>query len=668
MPPANENQDVIVAFRRTPAKPLDLANLLQRIGRTRIGLIGDLCLDAYWAIDLAASETSIETGLPTRPVRTQRYSLGGAANVAHNLVSLGIREVHLFGVVGADPFAREMLGQLKALDLDLSGIITQTAGWGTHVYIKPVNDGHEENRIDLGNFNALQEETAERLLAALAAALPALDAVIINEQIGEALHSPHFRAGLNRLIERHADHVLFVADCRHLSEAYPDCLHKINEFEAARICGLKRNPDEQISFEESRRTARQLYEKWRQPVFVTRGARGCIVFDHHGEHLIAGLHILKKTDPVGAGDSMVAGIAAAMATDSSSAEAATFGNFVAGVTVQKLFQTGTATPAEVLAIGTAPDYVYEPELAENPREARFLAGTEIEVINSPEENLTLRYAIFDHDGTISTLRQGWEEVMEPMMIRAILGEYFETCDSRLFNRIQTQAREFIDKTTGIQTLVQMQGLVELVRDFGMVPEAQVLDAAGYKRIYNDALMERVNQRLARLARGELTAEDFTVKNAVALLRRLHAAGLRLYLASGTDQEDVVAEATALGYASCFEGRIMGAVGNVKVEAKRIVLEQILGQIGTGDAAHIVTFGDGPVEIRETRKRGGFTVGVASNEVQRYGLVPEKRSRLIRAGADLIVPDFSQLDALLATLGLGAKPARRTPGAKAKSRP
>lgn len=667
MPSANENPDVIVAFRRKPAKPLHLGNLLQQLGRARIGLIGDLCLDAYWTIDLAASETSVETGLPTRPVRTQRYSLGGAANVAHNLASLGVRDVHVFGVVGADPFAREMLGQLRNLGLDLTGIVTQATDWGTHVYIKPVNDSREENRIDLGNFNVLHEETAERLLAALADALPSLDAVIINEQIGEALHSHSFREGLNRLIEQNAGQVLFIADCRHLSEAYPDCLHKINEFEAARICGLKRAPDEQVTLEETRQTARQLYEKWGQPVFVTRGARGCIVYDHEGEHLIDGLHILKKTDPVGAGDAMVAGITAAMAADATAAEAATFGNFVAGVTVQKLFQTGTATPEEVLAIGTAPDYVYEPELADNPRDARYVEGTEIEVINAPDENLTLRYAIFDHDGTISTLRQGWEEVMEPMMIQAILGEYYETCDSRLYHRVRSQVREYIDKTTGIQTLVQMHGLVDLVRDFGMVPQDQILDAAGYKRIYNDALMTRVNQRLQRLGRGELSTEDFTIKNAVPLLRRLHAAGLRLYLASGTDQEDVIAEATALGYAHYFEGRIVGAVGNMAVEAKRVVLEQILGEIGPGESVHIVTFGDGPVEIRETRKRAGFAVGVASNEVQRYGLVPEKRSRLIRAGADLVVPDFSQLDALLFTLGIDDKCARGASGAKAKAR-
>ena len=66
---------------------------------------------------------------------------------------------------------------------------------------------------------------------------------------------------------------------------------------------------------------------------------------------------------------------------------------------------------------------------------------------------------------------------------------------------------------------------------------------------------------------------------------------------------------------------------------------------------VVTFGDGPVEIRQTRKRGGFAVGVASDEIRRFGMNSSKRTRLIRAGADLVVPDFSQLDQLLGALRL-----------------
>jgi len=58
-----------------------------------------------------------------------------------------------------------------------------------------------------------------------------------------------------------------------------------------------------------------------------------------------------------------------------------------------------------------------------------------------------------------------------------------------------------------------------------------------------------------------------------------------------------------------------------------------------------------VEIRETHKRGGITIGVASNEIKRYGLNLTKRTRLIKAGADIVVPDFSRLDDLLALLNI-----------------
>ena len=81
----------------------------------------------------------------------------------------------------------------------------------------------------------------------------------------------------------------------------------------------------------------------------------------------------------------------------------------------------------------------------------------------------------------------------------------------------------------------------------------------------------------------------------------------------------------------------------------MVLDSILDSIGEEEASSIVTFGDGPVEIRETHKRGGTTAGIASNELRRYGLNQAKRTRLIKAGADIIVPDFSQVEILLGLL-------------------
>ncbi len=331
--------------------------------------------------------------------------------------------------------------------------------------------------------------------------------------------------------------------------------------------------------------------------------------------------------------------------------AATLGNFVAGVTVQKLFVTGTATPEEVLAIGREPDYVFNPELADDPRAARFLPGADIEVVSAPPRARFL-HAIFDNDGTISTLREGWEGIMAPVMIRAILGSDWKTANRGLYDQVSGRVYAYIDRTTGVQTLVQMHGLVEMVKEFGIVPASDVKDAAGYKEQYNTELLALVAGRIAKLAAGELCVDDLTVKGALPFLRALAAAGVTLHLASGSDEPDVIAEARALGYVDLFKGHIRGAVGDVKVEAKKIVLEKILAEAGSAGRGAFVTFGDGPLEMRETGRRGGFTVGVASDELRRFGWNMRKRARLIRAGADLVVPDFSQWQALIGVLGMG----------------
>jgi phosphoglycolate phosphatase-like HAD superfamily hydrolase len=117
---------------------------------------------------------------------------------------------------------------------------------------------------------------------------------------------------------------------------------------------------------------------------------------------------------------------------------------------------------------------------------------------------------------------------------------------------------------------------------------------------------------------------------VQFLRALKQAGVLLYLASGTDVEDVRREAERLGYSDVFEGRIYGSIGQVAKDAKKVVIEGILSEID-GAADQIVTFGDGPVEIRESGRRGAFAVGVASDELRRFGMNPEKRHRLIRNG-------------------------------------
>jgi phosphoglycolate phosphatase-like HAD superfamily hydrolase len=266
----------------------------------------------------------------------------------------------------------------------------------------------------------------------------------------------------------------------------------------------------------------------------------------------------------------------------------------------------------------------------------------LEIIDpTPAGSGPVKHVVFDHDGTLSTIRYNWESIMEPMMINAVLGG--AVVSGKELDDITSEIREFIDKTTGIQTLRQMQGLVDLVKRWNVNPT--ILDAFGYKKIYNDELMAMVNRRLEPLRSERLDASDFEIKNATDLLMKLWREDVSLHLASGTDQDDVVREADALGYGWLFEGRIHGSVNKLEVEAKQVVLQRIFDEVKSSDG-RIIVVGDGPVEIQEGRKVGALTIGVASDECRRHGLNQRKRKRLIDAGAHAIVPDFSDLDALL----------------------
>jgi phosphoglycolate phosphatase-like HAD superfamily hydrolase len=191
----------------------------------------------------------------------------------------------------------------------------------------------------------------------------------------------------------------------------------------------------------------------------------------------------------------------------------------------------------------------------------------------------------------------------------------------------------------------MEALVEMVREFGFVPPEKIRDKFGYKQIYNDALMEQVSKRIEKFKRSELDINDYTVKNSLEFVRALKKKGVKLYLASGTDRQDVEAETKALGYADLFDGGIYGSVGDITKYSKKMVIDNIMSEHDL-QGPELAVFGDGPVELRECRKREGIAVGIASDEIRRHGLNIEKRTRLIKAGAHVVTPDFSQYHKLL----------------------
>jgi len=631
-------------------KPALLKEILEKIKSAKIAIIGDFCLDAYWFVDKSKSEISIETGRSTEPVRLQKYSLGGAGNVANNLVAMQIRDIRVFGVTGNDPFGSEMISIMKKAGINTGNMLIQEENWSTHVYVKPHIGEEEQNRIDFGNFNRLSDETADQLIHNLKEESEKVDLVIINQQVLSGIHTEYFRMRLVEVINSFPDKI-FIADSRNFTDYYNGAYRKMNDSEAISLSNIRKGAGDTVPYADVISAAEQLYERYRKPLFITRGSRGSLVTDDKGISEINSLMIIGRTDTVGAGDSYLAGAAAALAAGYSLETAGELGTFTAGVTVQKLFQTGTASPEEIFQTGSDPDFIYQPEIAEDIRQARYFNNTEIEIINKVPDDLRIKYAIFDNDGTISTLREGWEQIMEPMMIKAILGEKYREADESTYDKVKSAVTQLIDKTTGVQTLKQMKILAGLVSEFGFVPEDQILNEFGYKEIYNNDLIEMVRKREEKLQKGELSLEDLVIKNALFFIKTLYDKGVKLYLTSGTDEEDVRHEAAVLGYDSLFEGRIFGATGDINKEAKRIVLDRILDSIGESEAASIVTFGDGPVEIRETHKRGGITAGIASNELRRYGLNLKKRTRLIQAGADILAPDFTQHELLFGLLNI-----------------
>lgn len=149
-----------------------LEKIMDEIQSVKIAVVGDFCLDAYWFIDESKSEISIETGQLTRPVKQQRYTLGGAGNVASNISSMGVRDVRAFGVIGPDPFGYEMVKVMNSNGINPKNLLVQDKEWSTHVYTKPYIGDTEQNRIDFGNFNRLSKQTADLLIANLEAEIP----------------------------------------------------------------------------------------------------------------------------------------------------------------------------------------------------------------------------------------------------------------------------------------------------------------------------------------------------------------------------------------------------------------------------------------------------------------------------------------------------------------
>ena len=250
----------------------------------------------------------------------------------------------------------------------------------------------------------------------------------------------------------------------------------------------------------------------------------------------------------------------------------------------------------------------------------------------------ISHVLFDFDGTLSLIREGWPDVMVPMFVELLPPLPGESAEER-----RRLCFDDIMRLNGKQTIYQMMQLAGRIRERG----GQPLEPLAYKHEYLRRLDERIRARAEGIRNGALRREDFLVHAARPLLENLQRRGLALYLASGTDEVFVKQEAALLDVARYFGPRIYGAQDDYKTFSKKIVIDRLLreNQI-SGD--RLLAFGDGYVEIENTKEAGGLAVAVASDEAHNgSGRLDEwKRQRLLGVGADVVIPDYRDADALL----------------------
>jgi len=263
-----------------------------------------------------------------------------------------------------------------------------------------------------------------------------------------------------------------------------------------------------------------------------------------------------------------------------------------------------------------------------------------EVIHPGVSASHAKVALFDFDGTLSLIRTGWVDVMVPMMVEVLA----ELKSGESEGDLRALVDDFVARLTGEQTIYQMIELSEQVKQRG----GQPLSPLQYKRIYHDRLMQKIECRREELRADRVSPEQYLVPGARAFLEHMRERGLRLYCASGTDQAYTLEEAGLLEIDQFFGGRIYGALDDYKSFSKEILIRQMVSSMECrGD--ELLGFGDGYVEIKNVKDAGGVAIGVATDEPKCRFVNQWKRERLVKVGADLIIPNFLCREQLFAAL-------------------
>ena len=267
---------------------------------------------------------------------------------------------------------------------------------------------------------------------------------------------------------------------------------------------------------------------------------------------------------------------------------------------------------------------------------KFSGEVELRPSFVPRPQIT--HVVFDFDGTLSWVRHGWPEIMFGVFRRNLPPQPGETEEQReeLFNSI-------VFGLNGRPTILQMQRFAEVVGERG----GPKLEAEALRREFQDQLDAEIAARLAAIRSRAAAPDAFVVFAARPLLERLRELRITPIVLSSTIEHRVREEAEALGLTQYFGPHIYGSGADPAGFSKMAVFQRLLKEEGI-QGEHLLSFGDGPVEISSTKELGGLAIAVCSDENHNGSGIMDgfKRRQLLDAGADAALPDFRDAVALL----------------------
>lgn len=324
--------------------PIDASRaraLVARLAHRKVLVVGDLMLDRF--IIGTVTRISPEAPVPVVKFESEHSRLGGAANVAHNIAALGAR-VALVGIVGADATAARLRGLLETSGLPSDGLVEDPSRPTVEKVRIVAGRNQQVARIDYEDDRDVCGAPEEALVDAVGRLGSDADVLLVSDYLKGAIT----KAVMSRMVALKQKGVPLLVDPKipHLDRYGGATLVTPNthEAEVATHRVIRTDADAQAAARDFR--ARAACES----VLITRGEHGMWLSSDEIEGAVPAT-AREVADVTGAGDTVVATLALAIAAGGSPAEAAVLANHAAGVVVGK-FGPATVTPYELLAAAT----------------------------------------------------------------------------------------------------------------------------------------------------------------------------------------------------------------------------------------------------------------------------------------------------------------------------